>query len=1647
MIKGLLTFLYLIPICAFSQFTNSWINFSQNYYRIPVAKDGIYRLSYSDLQTAGFPINSVDPRLIQVYHRGTEQAIYFKHNQNPSDSKFDSGEYFEFYGQKNDGKLDSKLYQPASAQPHSYYNLYSDTTAYFLTWNLLPVQGKRITDFSEVNVNNTLAKEVSQNNERLLVFSQDYSGGETEGDLIQYSYFNKGEGWTGPVICTVNGGCTGQQDFIIDNVSGGVTSAGNPQLEIQLAGRDDIGHAAEIYAGANSGSLRLVTTVNFTDFETSTTSAALNWSDIGGDGKITVRVKALGIGGVRDRLSVSFIKITFPQNFDLAGQTEKRIQLNANPVDKSYIELLNAPSGGRVWDVTDVNNVFSIGTIVNGIVTSAVVPTTNIARSLFISNQFITPGIKKVSFRQINPATSNFLIVTHRSLRGPALGYSDVIKAYASYRASAEGGSYDTLTVNIDQLYNQFNYGETSSLGMYEFMRYMYAGGKLKYLFIIGKGREVNSGFHRKTNLSIGEFKDLVPVAGYPASDLAYTAGLSGVAHLPSVATGRITASTPAQVAAYLNKVKETEASTYNDSWHKQMLHLSGGIQPAELQAFRSFMGDFASKAEGEFYGASVKTFGKHEASPIELINISKEINAGVNMVTFFGHSAPNQTDIDIGYVTDPAQGYNNPGKYPSILVNGCNAGEFFNNTTNFAEDWILAANKGARSFIANSSYGFVYNLKYYTDLFYESAFTTEEGIRSGIGNVQLKVAEKYLNSAVYITTIAVIHQMVLLGDPSLKIFGAEKPDFEIKDAGLSAIGFDAKPVTASADSFKLKMIIKNFGLVTKEKLPIRVVQKFPDNTTITHESFFTQPLVQDTLTFVIKRENNRSFTNNVFVVSIDQSNVIAELNEGNNSASLTLSIPGTKNLYPDDFSIAAKEDIDLIFLNTDLLTLSKQYLVELDTVKTFNSTVLKKFTVTGTSLLKQPIKLLSKDSTVYYWRTRLLQSAEDEWQTTSFSFIKNGNEGWAQIRLSQFDDNSLTGLVKDPVIKKLKFAESTTSILVKTFGKDNPAPPSEALFTIDGVDYWKSIQGFNCRDNSLNMVAFTKNTVVPYEGIPFTYQNAFGRACGREPQIINSFLSNETETGNNDDLIKYVNNINAGDSVVLFTMGDAGINLYSTNVKNKLGELGINIAQLNAIIPGEPVVIFGRKGAPAGTAKIRRSTLTPETAQELLITETLTGKISSGSMQSTLIGPAMSWKQFTSRVSERSVNDQVQFDLYGVKQDGSQVLVQPNIGNTFDLSSISATLYPQMKLIYFTKDDTDLTAVQLKKWFVFFDPVAEGMIVYKGATTQQTFQEGLSWTGKYSFVNLSSKIFSDSLKVEVEYLNKKNQQTDKVSFKIKPPAVGDSSHFQITKFPKAGLNDVNVFVNRRYQPELYYENNTLNFVDYLNVLADNINPVLDVSIDGRYIANGDYISPTPAIVFTLRDENPYLFKKDTLGVDLFLKYPCATASCSFKRIKLKGSDVKWFPATATSNFRIEFNPTTLLDGEYTLRAQIKDATGNSAGEEPYEITFNVSSEAKILVTPAYPNPSSSDFVFKFLLTGQSALDKFSLHIWSQDGRLINSFKEDDLGTYYVGTHQFQWNGKDESGNIVQPGIYFYKLEVGSNGTTETSHGKLVLIR
>ncbi|HYG02903.1 MAG TPA: hypothetical protein VD927_10695, partial [Chryseosolibacter sp.] len=69
-----------------AQSANHWIAQGQPYAKIPVGRDGFYRLTDSLLQAAGFPGN-VNPKNFQIYHRGKEIAIKVR---GEADNSFDS---------------------------------------------------------------------------------------------------------------------------------------------------------------------------------------------------------------------------------------------------------------------------------------------------------------------------------------------------------------------------------------------------------------------------------------------------------------------------------------------------------------------------------------------------------------------------------------------------------------------------------------------------------------------------------------------------------------------------------------------------------------------------------------------------------------------------------------------------------------------------------------------------------------------------------------------------------------------------------------------------------------------------------------------------------------------------------------------------------------------------------------------------------------------------------------------------------------------------------------------------------------------------------------------------------------------------------------------------------------------------------------------------------------------------------------------------------------------------------------------------------------------------------------------------------------------------------------------------------------------
>ena len=116
-----------------------------------------------------------------------------------------------------------------------------------------------------------------------------------------------------------------------------------------------------------------------------------------------------------------------------------------NSTDKSYLEIINKPNGVQIWDITDAYNTVEINYNNVGSDLNAIVPNSTIARKLIATSDILTPtSISKYNFSQIDPASHDYIIISHKDMMKPAGQYSNVVNAYANYRGTEAGGKYNS---------------------------------------------------------------------------------------------------------------------------------------------------------------------------------------------------------------------------------------------------------------------------------------------------------------------------------------------------------------------------------------------------------------------------------------------------------------------------------------------------------------------------------------------------------------------------------------------------------------------------------------------------------------------------------------------------------------------------------------------------------------------------------------------------------------------------------------------------------------------------------------------------------------------------------------------------------------------------------------------------------------------------------------------------------------------------------------------------------------------------------------------------------------------------------------------------------------------------------------------------
>jgi hypothetical protein len=640
---------------------------------------------------------------LRLYHRGKEVAVWVAGEE---DGRLDAQDYLEFFGVKNDGTLDQKLYREGLALPNPYTNTYSDTTAFFLAYT--PAErGKRMELRAQPGA--TLSPASSFRKEEVQVFSNNYSLGKSQRWGLRSTAFDDGEGWMSSVISSPGFNL----EFRVDPDS--LMEGGALSLELGWVGRSPQEHVPLLWLGTSSKVLRTLPNPYFSGFESLQQSLILQQEAIQ-EGKLQLHL-AVDPARNGDYFSLAFAHLTY---------SVPKCEVSAQPTPRRFtVEALHA-----------------------------------------------------IRFRDYRTLAANYLLVGHRQLEQPSLQHANPLQAYTSYRASAAGGSYDTLVLRMEELYDQFAFGERTPWALQAFLKFYWPIHRPRYLLLTGRSIAPfaqawvdNASFFYRNAPHSFEFQDLVPAAGFPASDSYFVKGLEPEEpELSAMAVGRIPSKSSQDLSNYLDKVIEQESSEI--AGPQRILHLVGGMNPAELARHDSYLAGFAALAKSGLPEVEVTTYSKESAAEVQRIDLSLDLNAGVSLITYFGHGSLYSNELDFGYVSDPRFGYANTGKYPLLLINGCEYANAFGSSYSQGEDWLLTPKKGAIGVLSTTSLGVDLLLKRYTEIWYKQLFAVESVAKPlSLGEVMLRTEREFLfrygSSPENLTQLS---QYLLLGDPAVRI-------------------------------------------------------------------------------------------------------------------------------------------------------------------------------------------------------------------------------------------------------------------------------------------------------------------------------------------------------------------------------------------------------------------------------------------------------------------------------------------------------------------------------------------------------------------------------------------------------------------------------------------------------------------------------------------------------------------------------------------------------------------------------------------------------------------------------------------------------------------------------------------------------------
>lgn len=564
---------------------------------------------------------------------------------------------------------------------------------------------------------------------------------------------------------------------------------------------------------------------------------------------------------------------------------------------------------------------------------------------------------------------------------------ADELEAAAGFRDfhRARGDAASAEIVAVQDVWDEFSFGMLSPPGLRHFLQWAVANWSdpPEFVLLLGDGTWDYNGY-----MAASASANIVPSFGNPASDNFY-ASLNDTSFYPDIYLGRIPALNGSQAATSLAKVQAYVASPSHDLWRKRTLFVTGGATVSDFNLYRiwiSLLHNMAIKPPpimGTVTTVSKDVEGYWPGVYNSLVRAA--IDSGCVIVDFFGHGASETWD----YMLDSGDALllQNGVRMPFVLSPTCFTGDFADpRDTVFAEHFLRLddAQHGAIGFFGSSGTSYLTEGLEYAWALFNHLFRTGDP-RMGPAITAAKLSSWPWPSDVDSVMASVYN---LLGDPLLAVVFPTDPDLHIDAA--SASFSPSEP--AASDSITMLVSVTNegtawsspvTGVVERDGMQLTSARFTPDSLTSRVPFRWQAPASPGTETLWIR---------------LDPDGAVPDPDPTDNDLQVTLTLlrPRPEPLMPMPDAMVPGPAVSLIAYPVG----DEGHHFEVATSDTFGSTVVG----SSSDVLPQGGTVTWSWQTpsqgVFCWRVKVDGGA---WSLPRWFTVAPPDSGWAQSQSAQF--------------------------------------------------------------------------------------------------------------------------------------------------------------------------------------------------------------------------------------------------------------------------------------------------------------------------------------------------------------------------------------------------------------------------------------------------------------------------------------------------------------------------------------------------------------------------------------------------------------------------------------------------------------------